>query len=305
MTYRPMFPAVALAALIAACSQEADTAPAPEAPAVQTAATDNIHGFRIGEFQAWALRDGSLSFPNDNETVAIGESAEDTDAVLTAAGLPTDEVSLGLQPLLVRMGERTVLFDAGAAGQMGTQGLLPQSLTSAGVEPGQVTDILISHGHGDHVGGLVAGGALAFPNAVIRMSQEEWAALQADEAMAELVSIITPRVETFVAGSEVIPSVISVGIDGHTPGHSGYKIASGEDRLLYIGDTAHHHVISVQRPDWTIAFDGDAPTAEASRRAILQRAADENLRVYAVHFPFPGLGRVERNDDGFVWSPEG
>ena len=93
-------------------------------------------------------------------------------------------------------------------------------------------------------------------------------------------------------------------VNGHTPGHSAYEIASGADRLLYIGDSAHHFVISVQKPDWTVEFDGDAPIAQASRRALLQRAADQNLRLYAVHFPYPGVGRVKAQGDGFVWIPE-
>ena len=95
--------------------------------------------------------------------------------------------------------------------------------------------------------------------------------------------------------------VTAVPVKGHTPGHSAYEIASGADRLLYIGDSAHHSVISVQKPDWTVEFDGDAPTAQASRRALLQRAADQNLRLYAVHFPYPGLGHVQARGDGFVW----
>lgn len=305
MTYRPMLAAVALAALLAACSQQTEAPPTAAADAVQTADSENVHAFRVGEIQAWALRDGTITAPNDNQTLAVGETPEATNAVLTAAGLPTDQLSLSIQPLLIRSADRVVLLDAGGAGAFGTEGLLLQSLTSAGVEPGQVTDVLISHMHGDHVGGLVTNDALTFPNAAIRMTAAEWTAMQADAEMADLVSVIRPQVETFATGAEVLPGVTAVAVDGHTPGHSAYEIASGGERLLYIGDTAHHHVISVQRPDWTIAFDGDALTAEASRRALLERAADENLRIYAVHFPFPGLGRVERSDGGYVWSPEG
>jgi glyoxylase-like metal-dependent hydrolase (beta-lactamase superfamily II) len=91
---------------------------------------------------------------------------------------------------------------------------------------------------------------------------------------------------------------------GHTPGHSAFLIGSGNDRLLYIGDTAHHIVVSMQEPDWTIAFDEDEAMAERQRRTLLQRAVDENLRTYAVHFPFPGLGRVQAKDTAFAWAPE-
>jgi glyoxylase-like metal-dependent hydrolase (beta-lactamase superfamily II) len=154
--------------------------------------------------------------------------------------------------------------------------------------------------------GLVnASGALTFPNATIRMAAAEWAFLQANTEMAALVAAITPKVQTFEPGAaSLTPSISSVAINGHTPGHMGYEIRSGQESLLYIGDAMHHSVVSVQRPEWQIAFDTDAPTATASREALLERAAAGNLRIYAVHFPFPGLGRVRRQDDGFVWAPE-
>jgi len=296
---------LAVAALLAAaaCSPPTEKAEAPAASA--PAASPDVRAFRIGGFEAYALRDGTLSVPNDGKTLAMGEPKADVDALLTASGQPADPLQLGLQPLLVKMGERFVLFDAGAAGQMGTGNKLPGSLSAAGVSPDQVTDILISHAHGDHVGGLLNGqGGLAFPNATIRMTANEWAALQGDAQMAKLVEAIRPKVQTFQPNAEVAPGVKAVDIPGHTAGHSGYEIGAGPDRLLYIGDAMHHSVISVQRPDWTIAFDGDATTAEASRRALLERAAAGNLRLYAVHFPFPGLGRIQRRDDDFVWVAE-
>src|SRR3546814_20984690 len=94
--------------------------------------------------------------------------------------------------------------------------------------------------------------------------------------------------------------VTAVVDDGHTPGHSAYLVTSGNERLLYIGDTDHHFVGSVQRPEWTIAYDMDAPLAEKRRRELLQRAADEDTRVYAVPFPFTGLGRLEARDGNIV-----
>ncbi|MBJ7446629.1 MAG: MBL fold metallo-hydrolase [Brevundimonas sp.] len=296
----------ALALTLAACSPPAEKAaePSATAPAAAPASTDAF-AFKIGALDAYALKDGSLSVPNNGEVLAIGEAKADVDALLTANGLPTDTLGLSIQPMLVRMGDKVVLFDTGAGGQMGTEGKLLTSLTAAGVQPAQVTDILISHAHGDHVGGLVNGqGQLVFTNAAIRMTANEWDALKADPTMAALVTAITPKVQTFAAGVEVLPGVTAVDIQGHTPGHTGYQITSGTEGLLYIGDTMHHSVISVQRPDWTIQFDGRADVAEASRRALLERAATENLRLYAVHFPYPGLGRIERRADDFVWVAE-
>jgi glyoxylase-like metal-dependent hydrolase (beta-lactamase superfamily II) len=291
---------------LAACNPGTEPADRPEATADTRVESADVHPFMIGALQAWALRDGGLEAPNDGTVLAMGEPKADVDALLTNAGLPTDPLSLSIQPMLVKTGDRVVLFDAGAGSAFGPAGgKLTASLAAAGVSPDQITDILISHGHGDHVGGLVTtDGTLVYPNATIRMTAEEWAALQANGEMADLVATITPKVETFTDGAEVLPGVTAVPVDGHTPGHTAYEIVSGDQGLLYIGDTGHHAVISVQRPDWTIQFDGDAETAEASRKALWARAADQDLRVYAVHFAWPGIGHIRRQGETFVWEPE-
>ncbi len=295
-----------LTALLAAagCSPPTETK-APEAAVAPTTSPD-VHRIKIGSLEAVALREGGMMVPNDNKVLGVGRTKEEVAAVLTANGMGADGIPLSIQPLFLRVGQQLVLIDAGGGAAMGPDaGKLPASLRAAGVEPDQITDILISHSHGDHVGGLVdAAGALIFPNATIRMTAAEWKFMQANGDLAAVTRAIAPRVETFQPGALVAPGITAVAIDGHTPGHTGYEIASGTDRLLYIGDTMHSSVISVQRPDWRIAYDSDAPTAQASRKALLQRAADGNLRLYAVHFPYPGLGRVQRKDDGFVWVPE-
>ncbi|MDY6924967.1 MAG: MBL fold metallo-hydrolase [Pseudomonadota bacterium] len=300
-----------LAAMIGAagCSQEAQP-PAGEpaaAAAPPAAVSPDVSAVRIGTLEATALRDGTIKVPVADKMSPWANVAE-VAALLTSAGVTDATVHLPIQPLLVRDGERVVLIDAGAGGQMGTEGKLLASLRAAGVEPGQVTDVLISHAHGDHVGGLVgADGQLNFPNAVIRMSAPEWAAARAgaDAAGAgALLAAISPKVEPFVPGAQVTPSIKAVPLAGHTPGHSGYEIVSGDDRLLYIGDAMHSSIISVQRPEWTNAWDSDSPKAVATRQDLLERGVTGTRRIYGVHFPFPGVGRFQRVDDGFTWIPE-
>jgi glyoxylase-like metal-dependent hydrolase (beta-lactamase superfamily II) len=227
--------------------------------------------------------------------------------VLAAAGLPRDAIRLDIQCLLVKAGDRVILFDTGIAGApFADAGRLPQSLALAGVQPAAVTDIFISHAHSDHVGGLVTrAGALAFPAATIHMSAPEWASLEPDsEDDKRLLAAITPKVAPFEPGAQVLPVVKAVATQGHTPGHSSYEIGDGADKLFYLGDVAHHSVISVQRPAWSIQFDGDHAAAEAMRQQTLARLAADHTRVFAVHFPFPGVGHVVAEGQGLVWKPE-
>ncbi|CAN7487553.1 MBL fold metallo-hydrolase [Phenylobacterium sp. LjRoot225] len=264
--------------------------------------------FKIGALDAVALKDGDIETPNDGKTYGVGQPPARAAEVLAAAGLPSDRISISIQPLLVKDAQRLLLFDAGAAdASFAKAGRLPASLRAAGFTPSQVTDIFISHGHPDHVGGLVgAQGGLAFPNAVIHLSAPEWAAMKANPELGRLVAVIAPKVAAFPPGAVILPGVVNaIAVPGHTPGHSAYEVVSAGQRLLVIGDAAHHSVISLQKPDWTIEFDpADDVAAKASRRALLQRAADQNLRLYAGHFPFPGLGRVRSQGDGFIWVPE-
>jgi glyoxylase-like metal-dependent hydrolase (beta-lactamase superfamily II) len=311
--------AIVAALALAACSRKSEAPPpaAAAAPAsVQTEQT--VAGtFRIGELSATALRDGRLDFPNDNKVLGVGRTTEEVAQLLSAAGLPTDNVSLPITPLLVKTSDRVLLFDTGAGANFGPgAGQLPKSLADAGVDAGSITDIYLSHVHGDHVGGLLnSAGALAFPNATIHLGAADWEFLKSLDAKsaasiglnqpAALIGAMSPKVATFEPGADLLPGVVkAVEIRGHTPGHSGYLIGSGADSLLYIGDSMHHYVVSVQRPDWTIAFDRDAPTAERSRGELLSQSAANGQRLYAVHFPFPGVGKIERRGDGFVWVAE-
>jgi len=271
----------------------------------------------VGSLDAWAVRDGALEFPNDEKVFGLGKTPEEVNAVLAAANLPTDKLQLGLQPLVVKSGDKVLLFDTGAAGNFGPgNGLLTASLAEAGIEPASVTDIFISHVHGDHVGGLVnAEGALAFPNATIHIAKNEWkflTTMKPDLAKMlglgtrdALVAAMKPKVAAFAPGAELVPGVVkAVDVKGHTPGHSAYRITSGQESLLYIGDSMHHSVISVQKPDWVMAFDADQKAGAASRVALVDELAKSGERVFAVHFPFPGIGKIQKQGDTAVWVAE-
>jgi glyoxylase-like metal-dependent hydrolase (beta-lactamase superfamily II) len=276
------------ALLLVACSS-----PSPKTPVAQGRAQP----IAIGKLEAYVLEIGHLDVPNDGMLLGFGRPPSDTAAVLAAAGLPRKTIGLDIQCLLVKADGRVILIDTGTP-----DGLLQQSLARANVQPSAVTDIFISHAHTDHVGGLVTKtGALAFPAATIHMSAPEWASLQPenDEDRA-FIETIKPKVVPFEPGAQVLPAVKAVATPGHTPGHSSYQIGD----LFYLGDVAHHSVISVQHPTWSIAVDNDHAGAEAMRQQTLARLAADHTRVFAVHFPFPGVGHVVAQDEGLVWKAD-
>ncbi len=297
---------------LAACSDPPPPAAPPPPPVSQ-----DVRNFDIGAMTGIALRDGGLELPNDNKVLGVGRTPEEVATLLGAAGLPTDKLTLSIQPLLVKVGGRVMLFDTGAGTGMGEgAGKLAAALAEAGVTPDSVTDIFISHLHGDHVGGLIdAAGDPVFGNATVRISEPEWQTLRGlNERTAanfglsrykEVTLAIEPAVAPFKPGAELLPGIVrAVEVKGHTPGHSAFRIGTGSNAMLYIGDAMHHHVVSVRKPEWPIAFDSDANTAAASRASLLAELAASNQRIYAVHFPFPGVGRIEKRGEEYAWVAE-
>lgn len=280
-------------------------------------ATAQFHPFSIGSLYAIALKDGSLQEPNDGHSFIVDRSPSEVAAVLKKGGAPTEYFRLSIQPLLVRAGNKVLLFDTGAGANFGLiAGALLRSMQAATVDPASVTDIFITHAHGDHTGGLTtSAGMLTFPNAVIHMSAAEWAYLSGMSPelgqkiglpnLQALVKAISPKISPFEPDAELIPGVVkAVDIKGHTPGHSGYLIGSGADTLLYIGDSLHSYVVSVREPQWHTSFDADPTAAAASRVSLVGRVAASGQRLYAVHFPFPGVGKIVKKEGSYIWVTE-
>lgn len=290
MRLRPyaLFAAALAFAPLAAISVSvwAADAPQPEARA-----------FKVGKLDLYALHDAQFTPPNDGKVFGVDASPAAVADVLKAAGAPTDVITLSVDALLVKDGKHVVLMDTGVGGA------LQQSLALAGVKPEAVTDILITHAHGDHVGGIAPGGTLAFPKATVHMSAVEWASVQGDAQQAALVKAIGTHIKTFTPGAEVVPGITSVAIKGHTPGHVGYEIRSGKDRLLDIGDTAHSSIVSLAKPQWLMGYDGDKQAGRDNRIAVLTKLSKSHELMFAPHFPYPGVGHVAADGDHFVWQP--
>ena len=284
---------------------------APDAPVTQ------YQSFKIGDYSAVALKDGAIQEPVDGKSFVLGQPKEAVSAVLKAGGAPADHFEFSIQPLLVHAGVHVLLFDTGAGGFFGDiAGKLPESMMAAGEKPASVTDIFISHAHGDHIGGLVTPtGALAFPNATIHISAPEWkwlSSLGADEAknfgiqqVSALVSAIKPKVVAFEPGADLLPGIVkAVELKGHTPGHSGYRIGSGTESVFVFGDAMHSYLVSVRKPSWQVAFDGDKQLGATTRIALVKNSAASGQRLYSEHFPFPGIGKIVKGKYGASWQPE-
>jgi glyoxylase-like metal-dependent hydrolase (beta-lactamase superfamily II) len=258
--------------------------------------------FRLGALDLTAVRDGRYVTPNDGADFGSNAGPAAVGRLLAEAGKATDRITLDVDALLVGAPGHLVLIDTGLG--PADHGVLPRSLAMAGVSPAQVTDVLITHAHTDHVGGLLtADGRSAFPKAVIRMSAREWDWMQRQAETRTLAAAIAPQVKTFAPGRPILPGITPIALYGHTPGHVGYEISSRGRRLEDIGDTAHSAVVSLARPDWTGGIDEDPVAGAATRRQALGHLAATHELVFSPHFPFPGVGRIVAKGDGFAWKP--
>ncbi len=315
MKFRLSGVAFALAALTAGVSVVSAPALA-DAPMAKSAAP-GYYRVMLGDFEVTALSDGILILPV--EKLLTNTKPEKTLKALQKYHLSTPTTT-SVNGYLINTGSKLVLIDTGAATLFGpTAGRLANSLKAAGYTPEQVDEVYITHMHGDHVGGLMNGDQLAFPNAIVRADQHDadfWlsqanmdkAPAEAKGAFQGAMASINPYVKagkfkTFNGDTELVPGVKAIAARGHTPGHSVYAVESKGQKLMLWGDLMHVAAVQFENPTVTISFDSDSKAAMAQRLKAYADAAKQGYMVGATHLSFPGLGYVRKEGKAYAWVP--
>ena len=271
----------------------------------------------LGDFEVTALSDGTVDLPMDKLLKAPRPGEVARALKRNYLGLPLETSVNGY---LINTGTKLVLIDTGAASLFGpTLGKLLANLKASGYQPEQVDEIYITHLHPDHVGGLLAEGKAAFPNAIVRLDKHDADFWLSPEQMAKAPedakgffqgaqASVKPyqdsgRLQPFEGPTELVPGIRAVAAPGHTPGHSFYVVESRGQKLVVWGDIMHVAAVQFPDPAVTIAFDSDAKAARPQRQKAFAAAAREGYYVAVAHVSFPGIGRLRAEGKGYVWVP--
>jgi glyoxylase-like metal-dependent hydrolase (beta-lactamase superfamily II) len=318
-----------LAASAAAASAAATLAPLASVPSSAAAPPAGrqapaFYRYKLGDYEITVVSDGARSFPLPD--TLVGNAQRDAvNAALEAAYMPRDVMTIYYAPIVVNTGSRLVVIDTGygaatAAEPNSTSGQFLANLAAAGLDAKAIDTVIISHYHQDHVDGLLAAdGQPAFPNAEIKVPAVEHAFWMDDGEMSRAApgrmqglfknnrrvfsGEITKRLSTYDAGKEVFPGITAVSTPGHTPGHTSYVIASGAGKVYVQSDVTNNPALFARNPGWHAFFDQDGNQAETTRRKVYDMLVAEKMLVQGFHYPFPSLGHVEKDGDGYRVVP--
>ena len=269
--------------------------------------------FQVGAFSCFSLSDGYHSYPVP--TIYSNVPIEQVEAELKRYSLPLDIVTTPYSFPLVQTGQHNVLVDTGAGDMSPTTGRLVESIAHAGLEPEQIDTIVITHGHPDHIGGLIdERGRPVYPNAHYYLTREEWTFWFSAEAEARTtpffyelarksLELVKERIELVDGEREILPGVRIVPAFGHTPGHATVWFESQGKSFVFTSDTAIQP-LHLKHPEWVTIYDLQVDKVVNSIHKIFGRAAQVHALVLAQHFPpFPSLGTVTKQDDHWTWEP--
>jgi glyoxylase-like metal-dependent hydrolase (beta-lactamase superfamily II) len=316
------------AAAVAAAPLLASTRARAAAPVADKQAP-SFYRYKVGDIQVTVVSDGTNTFPLADSFVSNAKKDE-VNTALEKAFQPKDKVTFHFGPLVINTGGKLVVIDTGngpaaLASSKGSVGLFPSNMVAAGFDPKAVDMVVISHFHGDHVNGLLtAEGTSAFPNAEILVPVTEWKFWMDDGEMSRasndrmkglfknnrniFEAALKKKVTPYEWGKEVAPGLLTIDTVGHTPGHTSYVLSSGSGKVYVQSDVTNNPCLFATNPGWHAFFDQDGDMAEKTRRRVYDMVVAERLQVQGFHYPFPGLGNVEKDGSGYrvvpaPWSP--
>lgn len=255
---------------------------------------------KLGSFDVTTLLAGTATRPDPQTIFGMNVDAETFNEVSAAAHLPTDAAQFFFTPTVVNTGNELVLFDTG----LNPAGTLA-ALEAAGYTADQVDTVVLTHMHGDHIGGLMEGDTVTFPNAGYVTGQQEfdhWSQAGNDGFNAKVAPLAEKM--TFIGdGGSAGTGITGMAAFGHTPGHMVYMVESDGQQMALCADFANHYVWSLAHPDWEVKFDMDKEAAAATRRSLLDMLSADAVPFVGYHMPWPGIGYVEKRGDGYAYVP--
>jgi len=270
----------------------------------------------LGSKEVMVLSDGNLVLPLS--FVFPDAPQDELKALLAASGQKSDMLTPDCNISLLRDGDRLVLFDVGAGPNfMPSAGNLADSLSEVGIDPADVTDVVFTHAHPDHIWGLVDDfDELVFPEADYHINSVEWDYWRREDTLEKTPEARQPfvigarnrfeyledRISLFGFGDEILPGIEAVDTSGHTPGHTSFAIHDGNNSIMVVGDAVTNVAVSFQKPEWPSGSDQDPAKGAQTRNRLLDRLATDDAGIIGFHMPHPGIGKVEKDGIGFRFS---
>ncbi|MBB6272485.1 glyoxylase-like metal-dependent hydrolase (beta-lactamase superfamily II) [Pedobacter cryoconitis] len=282
----------------------------------------SYHRFKLGKLELTIVTDGHILFPSVQPNFAPGIDSNQVNNLLEDNFLPTNQADLSINVLIVKSDHKLILIDTGCGLVFGEKcGWLVKNLKQLDILPEQITDIILTHGHPDHIGGLInRQGESMFTSASIYVSRIEkdfWMHPHPDLSKSKMNNEVVKKLiidtahqtftktqkqlQLFEDGDILLNCLKLTLAPGHTPGHSIITIFSEGQEIVHTGDLVHSSVLVFAHPEWGFDGDTDFDLAAQTRKAVLEQLVQSRKQVFSYHLPWPGLGHVRRKESGYEW----